>query len=686
MICATLGHVDHGKTALLRALTGIDADRLPEEKARGMTIDLGFAYRRADAVTTASAVIAANAVIPAKAGIQSCPQSARPLIAFVDVPGHERFIRNLLAGVCAIDMALLVVAADDGVMPQTREHVAIAGLLRIPRIVVVVTKVDRVEAQRVEAVVGQARALLREHGLREDRVFRVSPTRGDGIPALARFLDAQAVASTPRSTAGLVRFTIDRAFAVKGAGTVVTGTVVDGCITNDCELVLSPSGKGVRVRGLRVHDAPVPQACAGERCAIQLAGLSLDEVGRGEWLVSPSLHRPTRRIDLQLRAVAGEALVPHRSQLQLHVGTDAVSARLVALHPAADGMFFATLTADREVCVHRDERFILRDPARQCVVAGGRVLEPFAPMERSTAPGRIERLRALDGASAVQVARDLARATGHVSPGAFGVAWKLDGQQVRSIVAAAGLVMLGPDAAVEPARMAELRGEVHAALAAHHARDPRSAGMPLAELHDVVRGLPASCIDEVVQWLASAGALVVHGGRVRLSAHKPVADAHEEALWRRVRPKLVKAGALPPRVDELAVRLDADAAGLLDLLRRKVGEGELLRLADDRYAARQCVDSVVRLARRVACLQADGRFTAAQFRDALGSGRGTAIEWLEWLDRQRITVRVGDLRRMTARADALAVVPATPAGKKATWRRRHRFGDAPAREGSRGTH
>ena len=677
MIVATLGHVDHGKTALVRALTGIDADRLPEEKARGMTIDLGFAYRRLVIPAPLSAVPAAP-VIPAKAGthLRTVPPPGTPvgphLLAFIDVPGHERFIRNMLAGVGAIDMGLLVVAADDGVMPQTREHVAIAGLLRLRRMALVVTRIDKVEPARVDAVVADARRLLVQAGFDGVAAFRTSPTRGDGIPALVRHLEAQAAALPVRPADGLARFAVDRVFTVKGAGTVVTGTLLDGRIAGGDELVASPSGRAVRVRGLRMHDGPVDAALAGQRCALNLAGVPPGDLARGDCLVAAALHRPSRRFDVKLRMLAEAPAAT--SGLQLHVGTACAGVRVAAMHAAADGHVFATLIAERDLCVHRDDRFVLRDPTRQSTLGGGRILDPFAPVERASTPGRLERLRALDGVHPVQVLRDLARATPCVDLAAFAVGWRL--ADAREAAGQAALRVVAGTFAFQPWRIDDLRGAIHASLAAHHARDAGAGGMPVDELaRTTAARLPRACFDEVLQRLAGEGAVAIHAGAARLAGHRARVDPQESRLWERVHPRLAAAGFAPPRVDELAQRLQVDAAVLHRVLQRKVGEGETLRLGDDRYTVRDVLPLAARAAVRVAQACGNGRFTAAQFRDAIGTGRDLAIAWLDCLDRHRLTLRIGDARRVTALASTVrAGTRAAGQRRRQNWRRHHRFG------------
>ena len=302
MIIATAGHIDHGKTTLVKALTGVDTDRLPEEKARGISIDIGFAYWK----------------------------TPDALIGFVDVPGHERFIRNMLAGVSGIDYVMLIVAADDGVMPQTVEHLNIVNLLNVAHGVAVITKCDRVAPERVAEVVAGVKTLLADTRLAGIPVMPASAISGDGIEALRNELSAAAKAHQAREHAGRhFRYTIDRVFTKAGSGTVVTGTVVTGSVAVGDHLTLSPGGIEARVRGMQKQGGAAQQAAAGERCAINLSGVDLAQVSRGDWLVAPAIHAPTNRIDVRLQVLAGEALpLKHWTPVHLHLGTADVTARV----------------------------------------------------------------------------------------------------------------------------------------------------------------------------------------------------------------------------------------------------------------------------------------------------------------------------------------------------------------------
>lgn len=658
MIAATLGHVDHGKSALVRALTGVDTDRLPEEKARGMSIDLGFAYRR----------------------------EPEGLIGFVDVPGHERFLRNMLAGVGSIDLVLLVVAADDGVMPQTREHLAIAELLGLARGAVVITKVDRVEPHRVQEVRDEVKALLAGTALAGVSCFAASPLRGDGIPALLRFLQDQLRQSvTPTHAGGPARMAIDRAFTIKGTGTVVTGTVFDGSIRPGDELVIAPAGRVVRVRRVRIHDADVPLAARGTRCAIALAGCQREHVARGHWLVSAQLERPSELLDCRVRVLPGaEQALRDRQQLHLHLGTSCVPARIVlcqasSLSPGRDGL--ATLRLEQPIPARRGDRFVLRDFAQGRIAGGGMVLDPFAPADRASSPRRAARLRALDQSAAHGVLAALAR----IEPWCVDLDWFdrvfwLPDFATHEALARAGLVVLGTDTrfAFEPLRLEDLRGQVMNTL---HAAGGCSTAGEVARA--VSPAMPQRSFQVLLASMEQRDMLRVSGGKLRPAGSVPM-SLHDNQLWRRLHPKLLKAAHAPLRLRELAQRMALEDAELMRLVRLKVAEGVLVRVGDDRFMLRQGLPTLVRIANQVGSAQAGGRFSAAQFRDALGTGRGLAIDLLECLDQQRLTRRTGDMRHVAAGAAATAATATAASAKKArgtvqNWRRYHRFGGSGAR-------
>jgi len=375
MIIATAGHVDHGKTALVRALTGVDTDRLPEEKKRGLTIDLGFAYH---------------------------PLDADHVLGFVDVPGHERFVRNMLAGVGSIDLALVVVAADDGVMPQTREHTAILDLLGVNECIAVVSKVDKVDAARTEEVGEEIEALLSATGMRGAEVHRVSAVSGTGVEALARRLRERALGLAARAADGRFRLCVDRAFMLRGAGLVVTGTVHSGVAATGERLVATPGGLEARIRGIHAQDRPAERARAGQRCALNLAGRDIGSgaIARGDWIVDRALHAPTDRIDARLHVLPGEPrAVRHWTPVHAHLAAAHSTARIAVLGagsiaPGESGP--VQIVLDHPLHALAGDRIVIRDQSATRTMGGGGVIDPFSPKRGRARPDRLAWLDAVE--------------------------------------------------------------------------------------------------------------------------------------------------------------------------------------------------------------------------------------------------------------------------------------------------
>ncbi|HYF20992.1 MAG TPA: selenocysteine-specific translation elongation factor [Ramlibacter sp.] len=583
MIVATAGHIDHGKTTLVKALTGVDTDRLPQEKARGISIDLGFAYRR---------------------------EPGGSVIAFVDVPGHERFVRNMLAGVCAIDFALLVVAADDGVMPQTREHLAIVDLLGLRHGVAVVTKADRVDAARVAQVGDEVRALLAGTGLHDAPLLPVSATTGAGIGALQDLL-SRAAASLRRGAATGRRFrlAVDRSFTVAGSGTVVTGTVFDGSVRVGDKVLLSPSGVEVRVRGLQKDGGKAEGAVAGERCALNLVGVERGQVQRGDWVLHPQLHAPTARLDVQLQVLPGEAqALRHWTPVHLHLGTRDVTAR-VALRRgesvAAGTRAAARLVVDQPIVALHGDRFILRDQSAQRTLGGGVVLDAFPPARRAPLAVREQRAQAFAAGTPAQVLAALVAGTlSGVDAHVFSRNFNLDDAAFAALLQQAGCALVGSGAA---------------------ARVVTQASAQAAQ----VRAAPAA---------------------------EPENPEHVR-LWQLAEPHLRRAARGGLSVAQLAEAIRAKEPVLRDALHRKAKAGQAVRVTDDRFFLRETIDDFIGVARRTAATVPEGRFTAAQFRDHAGIGRSLAIQVLESLDRLGATRRIGDVRVLAAAAAPNERVP-----------------------------
>lgn len=628
MIVATAGHIDHGKTALVRALTGVDADRLPEEKARGLTIDLGFAY---------------------------APIDGGPVLGFVDVPGHERFVHNMLAGAAGVDFALLVVAADDGPMPQTREHLAILDLLGVDAGAVALTKVDRVDPVRVEAARAEVAALLAPTGLAGADVFEVSSVTGQGIDSLRRALAAAARGHRSRWRPGRFRLAVDRAFTVAGAGLVVTGTAVAGEVQLGDRLVLSPAGTEVRVRGIHAQNAKSERGAAGERLGLNIAGPGLDAaaVARGDWLLDSAAHAPTTRLDVRLALLPGEARpLASRSSVHLHLGAADVLAHVAVLDgpriaPGDSGL--VQLVAERPIAALRGDRLILRDRSARRTLGGGEVLDPWPPARRRARPERLTRLAGMAEPTPEAALRALlALPDGTVDLDWFARAWNLDNEAAATLAATVPAIRAGDGAAplliAEP-RWAALRQELMARLDEWHARAPDSSGPGEAQLRrQHFRNLPPAAFRGLVEDAVRRGEVTVAAAHLARPGHRPVMTAADAALWRRVEPLLAAGGLRPPRVRELAAELDLPPDDMAWHLATAARFGLVHPVAPNRYFPPPAVRELAAIAEALAEQAGAAGFDAARFRDASGIGRNLTIEVLEYFDNVGFTRRRGEAR------------------------------------------
>ena len=639
MIVATAGHVDHGKTTLVKALTGVDTDRLAEEQRRGLTIDLGFAYAPIDASS-------------------SNDEAGAEAMAFVDVPGHERFVRNMLAGVAAIDLALLVVAADDGAMPQTLEHLAILALLGVPRLVVALTKTDRVAPERVAQVTREIDALLAGGPFASAPVFALAATAGTGVAALRQHLAETARALAARPAAGQFRLAIDRSFTLAGTGRIATGTVLSGQVQVGDAVLLSPQGIALRVRGLHAQNRRADSARAGQRCALNLAGAELKraEPERGDWVLAPAAQAPSDRLDVRLQVLASEARpLNQRAALQLHLGAAAVNARVAALGAAAlapgeDG--WAQLVLDRPVSAVFGDRFILRDAAANRTLAGGWVIDPAGPARGRSRPTRLAQLAALalpdaelalaallpDAADGVDL-QHFAQARNLTPTEAEDLHTRLSVQRVPSEAGPLGL---------SPAMAQAWRERVLAAVDRWHAEHPDRQGPDDAALRATLAisiGATRSraVLRATLTGLVDEGLLVHQGLSHHRMGHRAELAEADRALLDRVHTHLPLADLRPPIVGELATLLNLPLADLREFLLRMAQRGLLVRVAPNRFYRPETVDQLAALARTLAAESADGAYDAAGYRDRSGIGRNLTVQVLEFLDRAGVT-RFGGAR------------------------------------------
>jgi selenocysteine-specific elongation factor len=628
MIIALAGHVDHGKTALIRALTGIDADRLPEEKRRGMTIDLGFAHAR-------------------------MPSGA--LVGFVDVPGHERFLANMLAGALSVDSVLLVVAADDGPMPQTREHLAIQLLTGVTDITAVISKIDRVDAARLDRTRTAVRALLDESGYAAAPMLEASSVTGDGIAELLGCIEAKAAAYRARDASGGFRLAIDRSFSSAGAGLVVTGTVASGMVSVGDRLLLSPSRLAARVRAIQVHNEPATGARAGDRCALAISGPRIERarLKRGDFLIDPALHAPTQRIDALLRAT-NERGPRHASRVHVHFGAASLTGRALVrngcdLQPGETGL--VTIALDKPgACLYGD-RLILRDESSGRVIAGGHVVDPFSPERRVRREQRAASLAAhviADPAGAFQA---LLAAEGWADLRRFILARNLPADFVPAL--GDETLRIGADAApilVSAATIARVSESLTRHLAAWHRSHPDQMGLGKAELLRAAGEVPANVAEAILNVLRERGEIVRDGLSWRLSDHRPVLAPADAACWTRILALLSAAGPRPPRVRELAAELRMTPAEMEAVLLRLARFGRLAAVVSNRFFLPETILALGEIAGALASASEDAAFTAAEFNQRSGIGRNLTIVVLEYLDAIGVTQRAGDLRHVVRHA------------------------------------
>ncbi len=631
MILATAGHIDHGKTALVRALTGVDADRLPEEKRRGLTIDLGFAYA-------------------------TLPDGTE--LGFVDVPGHERFLPNMLAGMLSIDRVLLVVAADDGPRPQTLEHLDILELIGVSEITGVVTKIDRVEGDRTGAVVEEVEALLAAAGFAGSPIFPVSSRSSEGVAALTCHLQESArIAERNRAAAppsGLFRMPIDRAFTLPGIGLVVTGTVAAGTVTVGERLSISPSGVAVRVRGLHSQNRAVETIAAGERCAVNVAGSFPEgrEPSRGDWIVAPERHAPARRLDLFVRASRfAEAPLRDGLPVHLHLGTADIVGRIAVLSArtlAPGGSGFVQVDFDQPIGALHGDRAVLRDHAARHTLAGGRVVDPFPPRRGRRLPTRLAVLEATAEADPAQALLRILEVEGLVALRDFALARNLTPAQLDGLTGAGRFLRVGTAGAlvaVTPDRLAALCDQVVAALAASHQAQPDALGPTRPALLAQLRALaPEAALEAALAALTAAGRVMRQGPVWRLPEHRPRLTQADERLWERFRPLLAVEDLRPPRVRELAASLTLEPEAVERFLNRAERLGRVAKVADNRFFLPETLARLAEIAQELAEGSPEGTFTAATFKDCSGVGRNLTIQILEYLDKMGVTRREGDAR------------------------------------------
>jgi len=642
IIVGTAGHIDHGKTALVKALTGIDADRLEEEKRRGITIDLGFAHMDL-------------------AGADGEPLS----VSFVDVPGHERFVRNMLAGVGGIDLVLLVIAADESIKPQTREHFDILQLLGVQRGITVLTKSDAVDAETLDVVRLEVEEFLRGTFLDTPKsddpnldnpdldtpksIVAVSSLTGAGLDDLKRAMVAAAAEVQPRDSHALARLPIDRVFTMKGFGTVVTGTLVAGTIHREEELEVFPSGRRVRVRGVQVHGQTAATAVAGQRTALNLAGASTEDLSRGMTLAPVDTFATTRRVDVQLRLLSS-APRPLKSRTRVHFHSNTMeTVAEITLHGlkqlAPGSEAFARLKLPEAALLLPGDRFIIRQFSPVVTIGGGVVLDP-APVPRVPGHDVFLKILAAGDPEPMLKARIARRGHGGISvPRLIAeTGWTRSSVETRLAQAVKeGRVLRIADLFVDAPAMVRLQQLVVSSVEGFHRKNSLVGGIPREALREQVRA-SAEVFKAVLDLLIREKKIEVAGDLVRLPGHGVVMKDEEAESKKKIEDAFAGAGLKVPALHEVLAGLKVDKARAQKIVTLLLRDKVLVKVSDELVFHRAALEELRRL---VAAQKAKSpKMDVATFKELTGVSRKYAIPLLEYLDRERVTRRVGDAREI----------------------------------------
>ena len=626
IIVGTAGHIDHGKTALVKALTGIDADRLAEEKRRGITIDLGFAHMD----------------LPG-------PGGEKLRLGFVDVPGHERFVRNMLAGVGGIDLVLLVIAADESIKPQTREHFDILQLIGVKRGITVLTKADTVHSETLDVVQLEVEEFLRGTFLASAPILPVSSITGAGLEELKDAILAQAGEIEPRDSQALARLPIDRVFTMKGFGTVVTGTLSSGTIRKDQELEVFPSGRQVRVRGIQVHGENSEIAIAGQRTALNLVGCTTEDLSRGMMLASPSTFSATRRLDVEL-TLLGSAPRPlkARSRVHLHANTMETVAAVrphgkPEIHPGET--LVARLTLPDAALLLPGDRFIIRQFSPIMTIGGGTVLDP-APVTRKATAERFLELLASGNQEEILLGRIMRQHDTGITVTTLIAETGLRRETLERMLATPILqhkVVRVGEILIDAAGMDGLKSATLASLEQFHKANPLAAGMGREQLREQ-RKAGTAVFEALLKSLTGEKKIEISGETVRLPGHGLVMKDEESASKRQIEEAFSSAGLKVPALQEVIAGLKIDKSRAQKIVTLLLREKVLVKLSDDLVFHRSVLET---LREQVSAQKTKSpRMDVARFKEITGVSRKYAIPLLEYLDRERVTRRAGDLREI----------------------------------------
>ncbi|MFT5366974.1 MAG: selenocysteine-specific elongation factor [Candidatus Latescibacterota bacterium] len=625
VIIGTAGHIDHGKTALVRALTGIETDTLPEEQSRGVTIDIGFAYWKDD-------------------------------VTIIDVPGHERFVKNMVTGVCTVDLALFVVAADDGVMPQTREHLGILSLLGVSRGIVVLTKADLVEQEWLELVTEELGDLFEGTFLAGAPIMPVSSITGLGIDALRTLVEETIGEITERPDRGIFRLPVDRVFSVQGFGTVVTGTVISGSVKPKDEIELLPAGKTVRVRGVQTHSKDVGEAFVGARAALNLNGVEVHEVTRGDILAQAGYFKSTYMIDARLHLLPdAPSVVKNRTRVHLHLGPREVLARVILLegdemHPGESQL--VQLRLEEAGVAARGDRFVIRRYSPVQTLGGGVVLDPQPVKHRRLKADVNAALQDLEHDDLTEILEARLKAAGleprtvNALAAEMGIADADIGARLKTLVAAGNVIAFtvsGRDYYAHQNCWAKLQEGIERGLAKFHQANALRQGARKEELRVLVDDRPAPEFFEYgVVYLIEQGTITSADSLLSLSSHTISLSPEQESIRGQILPLLQEGGTSPTDLKALPEALGQDAKVVQDVVAAMQAMGDLVRMDDTLLFHLDVIADVEE--KLVAYLQSESEIDVARFRDLVGTTRKYAVPMLNYFDTKGTTIRQGDVR------------------------------------------
>ena len=628
LVLGTAGHIDHGKTALVKAMTGVDTDRLKEEKERGITTELGFTHLTLPSGTE---------------------------IGIVDVPGHEKFVRHMVAGASGLDCVLLVVAADEGVMPQTVEHVQICRLLGVKKGLIAITKRDLVDEEMLELVREDIGDLVEGTFLENAPMYPVSSVTGEGVPELIEAIEAVTRDISSRETDQIFRLPIDRVFTMKGFGTVITGTLISGKLKVGDEIEILPSRKRCKVRGIQVHNQPAEASIAGQRTAVNLQGVEKREVQRGEVLIHPGTLTPTQRLDGYLTMLpTAEHPITHASTHRFHVGTSLHLAKIYlldkeSLGPSDEG--FVQFVFEEPVIALPKDRFVIRGSGKIQTLGGGEILAIHPPRRKRNAKQALETLRLLKDGSDRDKVMFFIKDNGLRGISFHGLMEEtnLSRKDLETILNEALKRMeiykvdLTPPIYLHTDLIQELSGEIETALKSFHKANPLKEGMEKEVLRSqIVPEMDKRFWDHLLTVVSEGGKFVVQQDTVRLSSHSQKVDPAFQKTIKAVEESLLKGGTKPPTLKELSAHLGTSPDQLKTILAFLVKEGKCVKLTEEIYMDTEAFEQIKEAS--IAFLKKNGELTVQSFKELTGLSRKFAVPILELFDKQRITIRIDQKR------------------------------------------